>query len=112
MLEARALAMLRTNIQPTVYPTLTEQEVSDLLATYALPDASGRSPDAEGWVGTWDIRAASRAGWLLKAAKAVPEVNFAGDGAQGSLSDIHAHCMAMAKRYESIGTINVGAFDR
>lgn len=112
MQEATALAKLRTNVQPGVHPTLTEQELADLLVSNALPDGNGNIPYAPGWVANWDIRKASREGWLLKAAKAVPSVNFAGDGAQGSLSDIHAHCMAMANRYHDIGSINVGAYDR
>lgn len=112
MQEATALARLRTNVQPGVHPTLTEQELADLLVANALPDSNGNIPYSPGWVENWDIRAASRQGWLLKAAKAVPSVNFSGDGTQGSLSDIHEHCMAMANKYQSIGSINVGAFDR
>jgi hypothetical protein len=106
----QALARLRLNVQPSSYPTLAEQELVDILAIYAVPDADGILPDELGWVGTWDITAASRKGWLVKAAKAVGDVNYNSDGSQTSLSDIHAHCMAQADRYHSVGSLRAGAY--
>jgi hypothetical protein len=45
------------------------------------------------------LRAAVVLGWEMKAAKVVPDVNHAEDGAQFSASNLHDHCMAQAAKW-------------
>jgi hypothetical protein len=109
MLKIVALARLRINTQAASEPVLTEQELDDLLSMYALEDADGLAPDEVGWSGTWDMAAASRKGWLLKAGKVVSDVTYQADGASYSQSDMHAHCMAMAQSFGQVGVFSLGA---
>lgn len=107
MLKATALARLRINAQSTSDPMLTEQELEDLLAYYALEDSELRAPDHVDWVGTWDLPAAYRKAWLMKAGKVAASVTYDVDGAKYDNSDMHAHCMAMAAKYGGVGTISI-----
>lgn len=111
MLKATALARLRINCQAASAPVLSDPELDDLLAYYALADSSGLPPDDPAWVGTWDLQAAYRKGWLVKAGKVVDEVNYSVDGAQYSTSDMHAHCMSMAQSFGSLGNLSIGQTD-
>lgn len=108
MLIDAAKARLRLKLQASIEPVLTDQELEDLLTIHALEDVNGLAPSATGWVGTWDFPAALRDGWLLKAAKVVPDINYTADGAQYSMSDMHAHCLMMAEKVAGIGVISVG----
>jgi len=107
MLKATAKARLVINTQARLEPKLSDQEMEDLLAAYARKDTQGQLPDNPAWVGTWDIRAATRQAWLIKAGKVAGEVNFQADGTAYSLSDMHAHCMAMASKYGSVGSMAI-----
>jgi hypothetical protein len=108
MLPAVAKARVRLKCQASAEPTLTDQEIDDLLAIYAYADADGRAPDDAAWIGTWDLPEVYRQGWLLKAAKVVGDVTYSADGAQYSQSDMHRHCLEQANRYGSIGVLSVG----
>ena len=106
MLRATALTRLTLYAQPTVEPTLSPTELDALLDTYAMADEQGLAPDELGWVGTWDIRAAARRAWLLKAGKVAGLVNITSDGQQTSYSDLHEHCLAQAKLYATHGSLS------
>jgi len=49
----------------------------------------------------WDLTAAARAGWLLKAGKAATCVDFEQDGIKFSASQVAKHCKAQADQYLS-----------
>ena len=108
MLLDVAKARVRLKCQTSVAPQLSDQEITDLLAVYALQDTNGLGPTEVGWVGTWDLTEVYRQGWLLKAAKAVAEVSYQADGAQYSQSDLYAHCIEQSNKFGSIGSISVG----
>ncbi len=62
-------------------PALTTAEVDRLLLRARSVDVNGVLPDATGYVTTyseWSVRAATAAGWLMKAGKVQPDVK-AGD---------------------------------
>jgi hypothetical protein len=108
MLIDAAKARLRLRLQASQEPVLTDQELQDLLTIHALEDVNGVIPNGDGWVGTWDFAGALREGWLVKAAKVVPDITYMVDGAQYTMSDMHKHCLEMADRVAGIGLISVG----
>ena len=108
MLRADALARLRLNTQADTSPTLAEAELGIVLDQFALMDGNGVAPTELGWLGVWDIQGASRKGWLIKAGKVVPHVTYDADGARYDQSDVHAHCLAMAQQFGSLGTVSIG----
>lgn len=50
----------------------------------------------------WDLVAAARAAWLLKASKAVTCTDFQQDGVSFSASQVYDHCISQANQYTSI----------
>lgn len=109
MTPEQALARLRLHVQPTSEPTLSEQELSDLLAVHALADSEGNAPNTEGWVGTWDIRKAAYDGWLIKAGKVANDVTYRADDASYNQSEAYAHCLTMADRFKGAqGSFTLG----
>jgi len=107
MIRATALARLKLYLQPDSEPTLSELEVDALLDAYALEDAQGIARDGEGWLGLWDIRAAKRKGWLLKAAKVVADVDYDVDGSKYTQDQLSQHCLAQAAQYSDAGTLTI-----
>lgn len=107
MLRTTALARLRLNSQPDSDPTLTSDELDAILDLYALEDANGLAPDADGWLGLWDIRAASRKAWHVKAAKVVNDVDYDTDGAKYTQSQLTEHCLKQADLYADQGTASI-----
>lgn len=107
MLRATALARLMLNCQPASDPVLSGDELDTILDLYALADAQGLAPYEDGWLGLWDIRAASRKAWQVKAAKVVADVDYDVDGAKYTQSQLHAHCLAQADLFADQGTANI-----
>jgi len=70
-------------------------------------DSQGLDPEADGWLGLWDIRGASRKGWLLKAAKVVSDVDYDVDGAKYTQSQLTDHCLKQAAQYEDAGSLTI-----
>lgn len=78
-------------------PTLTEDELTELLAATALEDAAGLAPLHEEWTPTYDLNAAASQGWLIKAARAAALVDEPTAGVV--TSKIFDNCRAMARIY-------------
>lgn len=78
-------------------PTLTEDELNELLAATALEDANGLAPLNEEWTPTYDLNAAASQGWLIKAARAAALVDEPTAGVV--TSKIFDNCRAMARIY-------------
>lgn len=102
------MARLNLNCQPAADPVLAAAEVEVILDMYAIEDANGLPPSDDEWLGAWDIRAASRKAWEVKASKAVADVDYDADGARYSASQLHAHCIKMAERFAAQGVASVG----
>lgn len=109
MLRATAIARIKLKCQAASEPTLSDQEVSDILDAYAEVDITGLPPDDPAWVGTWDLAACYRQGWLIKAGKVASDVDYDVDGAKYSQSQMAALCMKQADAYSLTGTISLGA---
>lgn len=80
---------------------LTEQWVTDGDVTWV--DNGGP------WAPTWDLRAAARAGWTMRAGKASAMYDFTTDGQTFRRSMTFAQCMEMANQFRPRGLGSVQA---
>ena len=94
-----------------VDPTLTDAEITRLLAMAARPDEYDLEPPDTGWTPTYDLATAAAQGWRWKAGKVTERVGFNVDGAAVNRHQMFQHCMAMASAYARgiVGTAQVGA---
>jgi len=80
-------------------PVLTEDELGDTLAAFALTDANGLTPANEEWTPTYDINAAAARAWLIKAARASVQTEVDPPGSGVVTSKVFDNCRAMARLY-------------
>lgn len=80
-----------------IEPTLTEDDLDELLAVAALEDADGLTPINEEWTPTYDLNTAAAQGWLIKAARAAATVETPEAGMV--TSKVFDNCRAMARIY-------------
>jgi hypothetical protein len=86
-------------VESATEPTLTEDDLDDLMDAAARPDADGLDRSDADWTPTWDLNAAAAEGWARKASKAAANFNFAEDGQRFDRAQIYAHCAAQQKVY-------------
>ena len=84
-----------------VDPTLSEDELDELLIPCCLVDHSGLAPTDPGWTPTYDINAAAAAGWLIKAARAAALVEIDPPGSGIFTSKVFDNCRTMARIYKA-----------
>jgi len=53
-----------------VEPTLSEDELDELLEKASMMDGDGNLPSSLGWSPTYDLNSAAAAGWMIKAGRA------------------------------------------
>ena len=80
-------------------PTLSEDDLNNLLGGAALEDAAGLAPLNEEWTPTYDLNAAAVAGWLTKAGRAAATVDEPTAGIV--TSKVFDNCRLMARIYAS-----------
>ena len=80
-----------------VEPALTEDELGDTLAAFALEDANGLAPINEEWTPTYDLNAAAAQAWLIKSARAAATVDEPTAGVV--TSKVFDNCRMMARMY-------------
>lgn len=85
--EARLKSMTAWNVDPT----LTQAEITGLLADFKIVY---RVPDL------WDLDAAAAEGWRWKAGKVTDRFDFQSDVSNFSRDQVIQHCLAMADRYD------------
>ena len=90
--------------------TLSEEQITDLLAQSRIVDSNGRRPSDPGYVTTHDLSYAAYRGWLLKAALAVSKISFSSEGARFDRDQYMKHCELMAKFYGKslAGSVRLG----
>lgn len=88
-------------------PTLSEDDLNDLLAVTALEDAAGLAPVNEEWTPTYDLSAAAAAAWLIKAGRASTLVEVDPPGSGIVTSKVFDNCRAMARIYAARKAITV-----
>lgn len=108
MLRTVALARLRLLTAATSEPVISDTDLGVHLDMWALADANSVAPDQPGWLGAWDITSAARAVWRDKAGRVVSDVTYQADDATYNQSDMYKHCLEMANRMVSTGTLGVG----
>ena len=80
-----------------VEPTLTEDELGDVLTGAALSDKSGFAPADDDWSPTYDLNTAAAKAWLIKAGRAAATVDEPTAGVV--TSKIFDNCRTMARIY-------------
>ena len=88
-----------------IEPALTEDELGDTLAAFALEDANGLAPINEEWTPTYDLNAAAAQAWLIKSARAATTVDEPTAGVV--TSKVFDNCRAMARMYAGKRSVSV-----
>lgn len=98
---------LKLMIASDVEPTVSDDEVDQLMVDACRPDGSGVMPTGEGWVPTYDLNAAAAAGWLIKAARASTLTEVSPPGSGIVTSKVFENCRAMARIYASKKAVTI-----
>jgi hypothetical protein len=80
-------------------PTVTDDEVDELLGQSSVADSLGNAPSVVDWAPTYDLDSAAAAGWLIKAARAAALVEVDPPGSGLFTSKVFDNCRAMARLY-------------
>lgn len=104
-----AIDRLRAMTAAGSQPTLSEDDLADLLARFSMVDSAGLPPDDASWTPTYDLRAAAREGWRLKAARAAELISTDLDGDRMSANQIFEHCQAMIRSFSSPRSVMYGS---
>jgi len=80
-------------------PTVTDDEVDELLGQSSVADSLGNAPSVVDWAPTYDLNSAAAAGWLIKAARAAALVEVDPPGSGLFTSKVFDNCRAMARLY-------------
>lgn len=82
-------------------PTLTEDDIDDVILMAARVDEFGFPPTDPMWEETFDFDLAAYEGWGRKAAKAASMVDFTADDTSIKRSQYLQFCKDMQQRYAS-----------
>lgn len=82
-------------------PTLTEDELEELLEAAGLIDGDGFAPGEEDWTPTYDINKAAADAWLIKAARAASLVEVDPPESGIVTSKVFDNCRTMARIYSA-----------
>ena len=107
MTEAEAQARLEHMVASREEPTLTAQEIADLLSMCKLADSAGLAPSDADWEPTGALNRGAAEGWRSKMAKIAGRFDFSADGASFQRSQVAEHCLEMANRYKRSTTSNI-----
>lgn len=80
-------------------PTLSQDEITEILAMHQTADENGVSPGDPDYIPTWNLRAATREGWTWKMGKAAELQSTDLDGDRMSANQIFEHCERMVRRW-------------
>lgn len=103
MTSDEAETRIKRMVDFTEEPTLTQDDIDDLVDVAARADADGLYRDDAEWTPTWDLNAAAAEGWLRKAGRAATKFNFAEDGQRFDRAQIYQHCMSQHTLYANKG---------
>ena len=88
-------------------PTLTDDEVDELIGQSSVADSFGNIPSADDWAPTYDLNSAAASGWMIKAARAAALVEVDPPGSGLFTSKVFDNCRAMARLYSRKRTATV-----
>ncbi len=89
-------------------PLLSEPEIDVLLDMFAIADSDGLIKTDNGWVPSYNFRAAAKEGWTWKAGRCADQVSTDLDGDRMSANQLFDHCQVMINRYKGTPTMNTG----
>lgn len=89
-------------------PTLSTEELEDLLYQFRVADSDGYVPGDAEYVTTYSLRSAAREGWKIKAARAAEMISTDLDGDRMSANQLFEHCERMVRRYSGTASVSVG----
>lgn len=96
-----ARARLRRMVRPDDFPTLSPEDVEDLLQQAQRQDRNGTLPGDAGWEGAYDLNQAAAEGYRWKAGQVAGDGDFAADGASFDRASISKALLAQAKEYQA-----------
>lgn len=110
----QALARIRLQVQADSEPTLSSDELDELVEMAKQSDSEDRVPSDADWVATWNLNLAVAEGWRWKAGKVAAEFNVLVGGNRFERAQTYQHCMKMASSYASgvVASITVSPVDR
>jgi hypothetical protein len=88
-------------------PTLSQEEIDELLVMFSKADADGYVPSDGDWTPTYNLRAAAAEGWRFKAAKASELISSDLDGDRMSANQLFEHCQRMIKTYAASASVQI-----
>lgn len=91
-----------------VEPTLTDEELDEILIPCCVMDKDGLPPSDPSWTPTYDLNSAAAAAWLVKAARAAATVEVDPAGSGLFTSKVFENCRAMARIYRAKCRLAVG----
>jgi len=91
-----------------VEPTISDDELDELLVPCCIKDKDGLPPTDPGWTPTYDLNTAAAGGWLIKAARAAAMVEIDPPGSGIMTSKVFDNCRAMARIYRAKTRLNIG----
>ena len=91
-----------------VEPTLSDDELDELLIPCCLKDKDGLTPTDPDWSPTYDLHLAASNGWLIKAARAAATVEIDPPGSGIMTSKVFDNCRAMARIYSAKVRLTIG----
>lgn len=101
---------LRAMVSASEEPTLSDDEVTTLLALTAVMDSAGLAPTHDDWTATYDLNRAAAMGWEWKAGKVANQFNFSSEErSKYERSQVYNQCMASARAFKARihGTANI-----
>lgn len=112
--RGRARARLAQMVAAASRPTLSDENLDDLLDDYRTVDGHGNLVTDPGYVPTYALNAAAAEGWRRKAAMVAGDFTFQADDASYSKGDVLANMEKMVQMYaaKDVGTLSFGVRDR
>lgn len=99
--RADAITLVQEQAVTDQPPTLDALEVGRLVDRSARMDTAGNAVDSNDWTETYDLNAATALAWERKAALTATKFDATIDGQSVSRSQLHAHCIGMARMYRA-----------
>jgi hypothetical protein len=102
MTKAELDAYVNLYLQPGVDPVLTPEELDVLFSGLLMADSTGKLPNEEGYIPTYDgtnLEVQIGKGWLAKASKASGDYQFSDNGLSLHRDQVYTHCIEMAEKY-------------
>lgn len=110
MTSSEAWTRLGSMLAYDAEPTLTDQELLDLLSMSQVVDSNGLAPSDDGWTPTYRLEIGAAEGWRWKAARVAGMPDFSTVGLSVSRSQLTKLCLDMATSYSRKGASTIPVY--